>query len=53
MLKEEKAQSSIEYLLLVGGVIVIATTIGLYLKSIPPKLQPGIEEEARRAATGQ
>jgi len=30
--KEKKAQTSIEYLLLIGGVIAVATAVGLYLK---------------------
>ncbi len=35
MLKEEKAQTSTEYLLILGGAVAAATAIGLYLKSIP------------------
>ncbi|MBN1941272.1 MAG: class III signal peptide-containing protein, partial [Candidatus Diapherotrites archaeon] len=40
---EKKAQTSLEYLLLIAGVIVVATIVGLYLKSIPPSVQPAIE----------
>lgn len=32
LLKEEKAQTAIEYLLLIAGVVIAATAIGLYLK---------------------
>jgi len=32
LLSEEKAQTSIEYLLIVGGVTLAAIAIGLYLK---------------------
>lgn len=35
MLREEKAQTSVEYLLILGGAVAAATVIGLYLKSIP------------------
>jgi uncharacterized protein (UPF0333 family) len=48
-LKEKKAQGSLEMLLLIGGIVVIATAIGLYLKSIPPQVQPSIETEAGKA----
>ena len=35
MLKEEKAQTSLEYLLILGGAVAAATVVGIYLKSIP------------------
>ncbi|MCX6802627.1 MAG: class III signal peptide-containing protein [Candidatus Diapherotrites archaeon] len=35
MLKEEKAQTSLEYLLILGGAVAAATAIGVYLKSVP------------------
>jgi len=34
MLKEQKAQSSIELLLLIGGAIVLATIVGVIIKSL-------------------
>jgi uncharacterized protein (UPF0333 family) len=51
MLEEKKAQGSVEYLLLIGGVIVIALAVGLYMKSIPPQIQKPIEGETRTAAS--
>lgn len=44
MLKEEKAQTSVEYLLILGGAVAAATAIGLYLKSIPRTTGGEIEE---------
>jgi len=35
MLKEEKAQGALEYLLMIAGAIVVAIVVGLYLKGIP------------------
>ena len=37
--KEEKAQGSLEYLLILAGAIIIAVAVGLYLKSIPQAVQ--------------
>jgi uncharacterized protein (UPF0333 family) len=34
MLKEQKAQSSIELLLLIGGAIVLATIVGVIIKGL-------------------
>ena len=34
MLKEKRAQGSIEVLLLIGGAIVVATIIGILIKSL-------------------
>ncbi|MEM4598815.1 MAG: class III signal peptide-containing protein [Candidatus Diapherotrites archaeon] len=33
MWKEEKAQTSLEYLLILGGAVVTATIVGIYLKN--------------------
>ena len=44
MLKEEKAQGSIELLLLLGGVIFIATLIGVFIKSIPGQLSSDVNK---------
>lgn len=32
-LKDKKAQGALEYLLIIGGVIIIATIIGYYVKT--------------------
>ena len=32
-LKDKKAQGALEYLLIIGGVIVVATIIGYYIKT--------------------
>ena len=34
LLKEKRAQGSIEYLMIIGGVVLVAAIVGLYLKSI-------------------
>lgn len=45
MLKEEKAQTSVEYLLILGGAVAAATAIGVYLKSVPATVGSEIEEQ--------
>ena len=45
MFKENRAQTSLEYLLLLGSIIAIATAVGLYLKSIPRNLELAIENQ--------
>ncbi|MFH1752402.1 MAG: class III signal peptide-containing protein [archaeon] len=35
LLKETKAQTSMEVLLLLAGAVLIATMVGLYLKGLP------------------
>ncbi|MDD5148260.1 MAG: class III signal peptide-containing protein [Candidatus ainarchaeum sp.] len=40
MLDEKRAQGSMEYLLLIGGVIVVAAVIGLYLKNAANSIKP-------------
>ncbi len=45
MLKEEKAQTSVEYLLILGGAVAAATAVGLYVKSIPKTASHSIEEQ--------
>lgn len=47
MLKEEKAQTSVEYLLILGGAVAAATVVGLYLKSIPKTTGEEIKESIR------
>ena len=46
MWKDEKAQTSLEYLLVLGGAVATATVVGLYLKSIPKTTGTQIEEAA-------
>ncbi len=36
--EEKKAQTSIEYLLILAAAVVLAVVVGLYLKSIPPRI---------------
>lgn len=40
LFKEEKGQSSLEVLLLIAGAILIASIIGVYLKSLQGQIQP-------------
>jgi len=44
MLKEERAQTATEYLIIIGGAVAAATAVGLYLKGIPKGQQPIIEQ---------
>jgi len=46
MLKEEKAQTSIEYLLILGGAVATATVVGLYLKSTTKTVGAEIKKTA-------
>ncbi|MDD5163834.1 MAG: class III signal peptide-containing protein [Candidatus ainarchaeum sp.] len=39
-LKEEKAQGSLEYLLLIGGAVIVAAVVGLYLKTSANAIRP-------------
>jgi uncharacterized protein (UPF0333 family) len=48
ILKSQKAQGAIEYLLLIGGAILIATLIGFYLKTIPQQTSGSIEQKPKR-----
>lgn len=41
--QDQKAQGAIEYLLLIGGVVLIATIVGFYLKSLPKQVEPGLQ----------
>lgn len=41
---ENKAQASLELLMLIGGAVIVATAIGLYLKSISTKATQNIVE---------
>ena len=50
MLKEEKAQTSLEYLLILGGAVAAATAVGLYLKSIPKAAETSIDEGLDKAS---
>lgn len=47
--KEEKAQGSIETLLLVGGAIAVAAIVGVLLKQAASTLQGRATEEAGEA----
>lgn len=49
MLKEEKAQTSVEYLLILGGAVAAATAVGLYIKSVPKTASGTLEEELESA----
>jgi len=42
---DEKAQLSIETLILIGGAIIVATAIGLYLKAIAGSLLGRVGQE--------
>jgi len=39
LILEEKAQSSVEMLLILGGVLAVAAAVGLYLKSLGQQLE--------------
>lgn len=47
MWKEEKAQTSMEYLLVLGGAVATATVVGLYLKSMPKTTGAQMEKAAQ------
>ncbi|MCD6478629.1 MAG: class III signal peptide-containing protein [Candidatus Diapherotrites archaeon] len=47
MWKEEKAQTSLEYLLILGGAVATATVVGLYLKSTTKTIGGQIKESAK------
>jgi len=38
-LKEQKAQTAIETLLIIVAAVVVAIIVGMFLKSIPPQLE--------------
>jgi uncharacterized protein (UPF0333 family) len=49
---DEKGQTSMEMLILLGGVVIVALITGLYLKGllrdqIAPEVQAGVEEAAQ------
>ena len=44
--KDEKAQVSTEYLLLLGGTVLVATAVGLYIKQIPSSTTSAIEKKS-------
>jgi len=48
MLKEEKAQTATEYLIILGGAVAAATAVGLYLKGIPRGQQSTIESAVEK-----
>ncbi len=43
---DSKGQSSLEVLILIGGAILVATVIGVYLKSLPKNIGNRIEGQA-------
>lgn len=43
---DSKGQSSIEVLLLIGGAIMVATIVGIYLKGTLPSIQNRINDKA-------
>ncbi len=49
VLKDEKAQTSVEYLLILGGAVAAATAVGLYIKSIPKTASSSIEQGIKEA----
>jgi uncharacterized protein (UPF0333 family) len=51
MMREQKAQASIETLLLIGGAIVLAASVGLYLKGISGQVSGRVAEETERIVT--
>lgn len=46
LLKEEKAQTSIEYLLILGGAVAAAAMVGMYLKTSTRTIGEQVSEEA-------
>ncbi len=49
ILSEQKAQTSLEYLIILGGAILVATMVTLYLKSIPRQVGTSVESQAAQA----
>ncbi len=47
--EDEKAQTSVEYLLILGGAVAAATAVGLYVKSIPRTASHSIEQGVNEA----
>ncbi len=45
ILNEEKAQGSLEYLLLLGGAVAVAAIVGLYLKSLPKQVEGSVNQQ--------
>ncbi|MFH0715033.1 MAG: class III signal peptide-containing protein [Candidatus Diapherotrites archaeon] len=52
LLEEQKAQGSLEYLLLLGGIVAVVAIIGLYLKSYPKTLEGSVNAQTS-ATEGQ
>ncbi len=50
--KEENAQGSLEYLILLAGAIFVAAAVGLYLKSIPGEIEPTFNEARTNVING-
>ncbi len=46
MFKEKKAQVSLEYLIILGGIIFVTAIIGLYLKTTANTIGEEIKEES-------
>ncbi len=48
-LKNQRAQTAIEYLILVAAAIALATLLGLYLKSVPQETGKAVQSRAEEA----
>lgn len=47
LLKDERAQTTIEYLLIIGGAVASATLVGLYLKQAARSVSSEVEKQAK------
>tara|TARA_Y100000310_G_C20637292_1_gene791880 strand:+ start:1691 stop:1855 length:165 start_codon:yes stop_codon:yes gene_type:complete len=50
--QEEKAQGSLEYLLIIAGAIFVAAVVGLFLKSIPGQTENRLNQETQQVLHG-
>ncbi|MEM4662929.1 MAG: class III signal peptide-containing protein [Candidatus Diapherotrites archaeon] len=48
MLKDQKAQTSLEYLLILGGAVMTATIVGIYLKNATKTVGGQIKQTAEK-----
>ncbi|MCX8189619.1 MAG: class III signal peptide-containing protein [Candidatus Diapherotrites archaeon] len=51
MLKEKRAQTSLEYLLILGGAVMTATIVGIYLKNTTKTVGGEIKRTAEHTPT--
>ncbi len=50
--EEEKAQGSMEYLIILAGTVFVAVAVGLYLKSVPSQTEHRVAQETHAAIHG-